>query len=1145
MTAGSRDEDFARVFSGPTDNKSRGGGKAAGSAKKLESTHNKEAAKGRNMGEDQESITAKQGDPQDARGRIGKDVVSQIKVQAEKKRLERLAKERVEAEKSGVNNAANKMTNPRTVIPPREDRQENPAATYNTESIHQESTSLLTSGQNNQEGGTAKKVGDGSGGGYNKRRSRSYSPVAITGTRHQHTQEIRTNQTSSASPIEGVASKWQGIGSPARGTKTYKPTPTQELASMSTHSSSSLSIKALDLTLGEDTEEASSDSSMKCNSAEGGLGQIKIYTTGTFNMKRQEMDEEIKRGGGQVTSNIKEANLVVVGTNPREGEMEYLISESIPYIDLELLFKVLQAEVSLSSIMDTQSKVSFASSTIGIQRGDSSSSKSKSRLKYGLPRRIPVGRSNSPSISSPSWNSKSVNSQGGTGFSKFGRTLGGGASPVDLTPKHTTFLNVRVTFPQTENPADIAQSSIGNLLKVFKAVDSHTILWHLDKETVRISREEDVPIMKMLYDTYAYFNGAKKGELQPYTNAKADRNRSISYTIRVGTQIPMNQLLDETIWELSRVIDGGNMNVEIKALQEARTETVFIIMASPTYFSLPHFTKVLAQFLQQGIDAAKQKKPTKYSYLPEKVPPFAMQQEFIKGLPFVKDEESDKIKITPYMRKPIHFVTKIDDYDDMKVILDLCERTDNVKYLFGGGTFFINNRATNGQSDMEIEALQNCVRRHIWAYKNTAYVTARGVRNLDGTSRIRKMLTDESGELCEDDEYQVDQEMSLRDVMIKIKVGDTPVFCLVARKDASYIAFHRNIHEEVKKYVKRFESEPAAHIMFWLLKRGIEEDDVVEFLNMAFDAEEVAAALDSRMENGIIISKRALEQEKLIARFDLVNPNVDITEAMREAEIADYKKKLVDSLKETAFSGRVGLTLDEKNTNWGSGSTIYLERNLTLGETELDFEEWGNFKDNFKEDFAGPNWDEEEVFKINIDTSRVPELDSNRLLYSSTEGRDEESLVEKSIRKPSQSLPKSALRNNKSKTSDGNDKVETLSRAAQEENSNINARENNIMETSEVADSAGENDEGREQAGIEDGTNSQTAAQMKDGRMDLARDEEAQKLEGERYSFTNNEGLDGKSWSTNIVKQYWVCPIPSGCTAISHSIIRRWDTYIG
>jgi hypothetical protein len=196
------------------------------------------------------------------------------------------------------------------------------------------------------------------------------------------------------------------------------------------------------------------------------------------------------------------------------------------------------------------------------------------------------------------------------------------------------------------------------------------------------------------------------------------------------------------------------------------------------------------------------------------------------------------------------------------------------------------------------------------------------------------------------------------------------VFCLVARKDGSYIAFHRNIYDEVKKYAKRFESEPAGYTMYWLLNRGIVEDDVVDFLQTAFEAEEVAAALQTKMEGGIIISQWALEQEKRIARFDSVNPNIDITEAMREVEVAAHKKQLVDSFKDTAFHGREGLTLDEKNTNWGSGSTIYSGRNLTLGGTEFGLEGWDTLEYDDKEDFAVPNWDEDEVRKLRIDTSQ-------------------------------------------------------------------------------------------------------------------------------------------------------------------------------
>ena len=270
MKAGPRTEDFARVFAGPTDNRRRGGGKAAGSTTMPESIQRKEAAKGRNTEDDRESSKAKQVDLQDTSGRTGKDVLSQVKDHAAKT-LESLANERAEGEKSRFN--ADKSTNSNTGSSSREDRQETLTATYNSKAAHQELTSPHMSGHNNnQERGKDKVVGDFAGGGYNKRRSRSYSPVAITGTRQQHSQDIRISQ-SCALPTDGVASKWQGIGSPARGTKSYKPPSSQESESMCTHSSSSLSVNELDLSLGEDTMEV-----------EGVLNQIRIYTTGTFNI---------------------------------------------------------------------------------------------------------------------------------------------------------------------------------------------------------------------------------------------------------------------------------------------------------------------------------------------------------------------------------------------------------------------------------------------------------------------------------------------------------------------------------------------------------------------------------------------------------------------------------------------------------------------------------------------------------------------------------------------------------------------------------------------------------------------------------------------------------------------------------------------
>jgi hypothetical protein len=182
--------------------------------------------------------------------------------------------------------------------------------------------SSLSSGGNykNQELTTDKAGGKSIEGGANKRRSRSHSPPATTKSRQQHTQEIRNSQATGASSTDGITSKWQGVGSPLRRTKDYKST--QDSASMSTDSS--LSCKELVLHLGDDKDDNSTDSSMKCDPFVGALGQTRIYMIGTFNLKRYKLMEDIKQCGGQVTSNIKEADLVVVGTDPKEREMEYL-----------------------------------------------------------------------------------------------------------------------------------------------------------------------------------------------------------------------------------------------------------------------------------------------------------------------------------------------------------------------------------------------------------------------------------------------------------------------------------------------------------------------------------------------------------------------------------------------------------------------------------------------------------------------------------------------------------------------------------------------------------------------------------------------------------------------------------------------------
>ena len=331
------------------------------------------------------------------------------------------------------------------------------------------------------------------------------------------------------------------------------------------------------------------------------------------------------------------------------------------------------------------------------------------------------------------------------------------------------------------------------------------------------------------------------------------------------------------------------------------------------------------------------------------------------------------------MKKPLHIMTLIKDYDVWKVVFGLVERTDNLKQLFGGGAFVIDNRdhglGRGNRSDYEIFALEECLRRHIWANRNTAYTssgrsTARlSMQDQEGRNRRARPSMRWRGARVSDRSENV-----IKEIMMKIKLQGTPVFLLVAKKDGTIIAFHRNTYDEVKER-KGFESEPARHIMHWLLRRGIMNDDITNLLKVAFSEEEAVGALETKMEGGRVVSQRTLERVKQFSDFDRLNPDVNITQAMRESEIVEYRnKQAILALREAAFHGKSSINLGEKNKFLDGEGTVYTKKNDTLGETEfgyLEEGEWGDDEDEDDEDFKVQEWDNEKMNVARVDMGHL------------------------------------------------------------------------------------------------------------------------------------------------------------------------------
>jgi hypothetical protein len=107
-------------------------------------------------------------------------------------------------------------------------------------------------------------------------------------------------------------------------------------------------------------------------------------------------------------------------------------------------------------------------------------------------------------------------------------------------------------------------------------------------------------------------------------------------------------------------------------------------------------------------------------------------------------------------------------------------------------------------------------------------------------------------------------------------------------------------------------------------------------------------------------------------------------------------------------------------------------------------------------------------------------------------------------------IPKSALRNNKLKQSEGYDKIRILSRANQEEKNNREVRESNVTEIVVGTDREDEEKvQGLEQAEIEDSSNPRTTEQMEGIGLDSDRDEEAQDKEEDLMVLRGGGGEEG------------------------------------
>ena len=372
-----------------------------------------------------------------------------------------------------------------------------------------------------------------------KRRSRSDSPSRETKTRTQHTQDIRSALSIQfGRRDEERASKFQGVGSPSRGKldNTDLNSVSISNATSGDNNSSSHGVRT----------NGSTSSTEDHESITGVLYRTKIFLSGTFDVDLEDLRTEIIENGGKVSKILSDdVQLMVIGDNPKRQDIEVQKQLRTRWITLKYLREVIEGRASINDISATSGKVSFDMkgplSFVHPYTPKQSKPTSRTVFPPNFPARIPINRPGSPQTPSTLTNRtlhspQEVSIPGKTPLPALGKKV--------VKFKYTTIITTRMRFSQAEKPDEAIHEAVKNLLTVFKDVDPAVKFRHLERDDRVYASTDDVPPLRYMYDTMAYFNGAKPASLQPYSNPKEDRMRNVNFTLRVGSSLPMKEILD-------------------------------------------------------------------------------------------------------------------------------------------------------------------------------------------------------------------------------------------------------------------------------------------------------------------------------------------------------------------------------------------------------------------------------------------------------------------------------------------------------------------------------------------------------------------------------------------------------------------------
>ena len=409
---------------------------------------------------------------------------------------------------------------------------------------------------------------------------------------------------------------------------------------------------------------------------------------------------------------------------------------------------------------------------------------------------------------------------------------------------------------------------------------------------------------------------------------------------------------------------------EVKLEQSLNTCSNIVFLGAPQFINKSYAKEVMDMYLIPLEREMMELDPTTY---PESIhnlpwPSYSMVIEQPGGL-FEAVPRGMKRTPPPRERRTLQMVCAEEDYDRLAALVKAAKRKGIWTAEFGNGQCFPVEVPEADSAKLAKDNYKIMVETHSSSQLGAGHATFSGIKD----DRVEMMI--ERGPDLKGSRPPV--QITLRNVLRRMQFKGYPLWVCLIRTDKKqgFDIVYDGQCPITTSYVSEFLKCPAAQVMFWLLKRGFDKEQVEAFLMATFNLEQLTLCTQARYNASIKLAQVSTSEDDMDIftasqrKGSKINPDLGLTperSSIRQAQL----KATVCNLGKFDFSKPQDLRTVGGNASIGQwsvdaslGKSIY----QVGGEADEGEEEDGDDGEDEEDEEDEESDDEVQIVEGNTD----------------------------------------------------------------------------------------------------------------------------------------------------------------------------------